>query len=96
MNEGENAFFECGYNNTLSASVSWLKDDVYLKDTGNHIIINEENTTLLIRNVGPSDSGAYQCEVHSEEFTSVHSKPATLSVKGNLCTFLCLLLSLFH
>lgn len=94
VNEGENAVFECEYNNTSSATVAWLKDGTYVKDTGNHIIISEENGTLLIRNVGPSDSGSYQCEVQSEEFSSVQSKQATLSVKGILL-FVFLTLPLF-
>lgn len=82
VNEGENAIFECGYNSTSPVSTAWLKDDTYVKDTGNHIIINEENGTLMIRNVGPSDSGSYHCEIQSEEFSSVNSKQAALSVKG--------------
>lgn len=62
----------------------WLKDDIYLRDTGNHIIFNEHNDSLTVRNVAPSDTGFYQCEVKSEGFAPVRSKPASLIVKGKL------------
>ncbi|XP_035227306.1 tyrosine-protein kinase-like otk [Stegodyphus dumicola] len=84
VNEGENAKFQCTYSNTSVASVVWLKDENYIKDSGNHIILNEQNGTLLIRNVAPSDAGYYACEIQSEGFSSVHSRSALLSVKEKL------------
>ncbi|GIY43566.1 inactive tyrosine-protein kinase 7 [Caerostris darwini] len=84
VNEGEMANFQCLYNNSSSAVVYWLKDENYLRDTGNHIIFNEQNSSLTIRNVSPSDGGNYQCEINSEGFPPVLSKTAILSVKEKL------------
>ncbi|XP_054708800.1 inactive tyrosine-protein kinase 7-like [Uloborus diversus] len=84
VNEGEIARFECSYSNTSSTSVVWLKDDMYIKETGNHIVFNKNDGTLIIRNVSPSDAGLYQCEIRSAEFPPVHSNPASLAVKEKL------------
>ncbi|GFS45045.1 inactive tyrosine-protein kinase 7 [Nephila pilipes] len=81
IDEGAVADFVCDFGNS-SAVVYWLKGDIYLKDTGNHIIINEKN--LTIRNVAPSDVGTYHCEVKSEGFPPVVSQGAVLSVKEKL------------
>ncbi|PRD36426.1 UNVERIFIED_CONTAM: Ptk7 [Trichonephila clavipes] len=81
IDEGGEADFVCGFGNS-SAVVYWLKDNIYLKDTGNHIILNDNN--LTIRNVASSDAGTYHCEVKSEGFPPVFSEGAFLSVKEKL------------
>ncbi|KAF8784423.1 Inactive tyrosine-protein kinase 7 like protein [Argiope bruennichi] len=84
VDEGETASFQCNFKNSSSAVVYWLKDDNYLKDLGNHIIFNEQNSSLTVRNVVPSDSGIYQCEINSEGFPPVLSEKAALVVREKL------------
>ncbi|GFY42956.1 inactive tyrosine-protein kinase 7 [Trichonephila inaurata madagascariensis] len=81
IDEGGEADFVCGFSNS-SAVVYWLKDNIYLKDTGSHITLNDNN--LTIRNVASSDVGTYHCEVKSEGFPPVFSEGAFLSVKEKL------------
>ncbi|KAK9887060.1 hypothetical protein WA026_019995 [Henosepilachna vigintioctopunctata] len=88
VNENEESKLECEYESTSKsyATVRWRKDSKVLKhdyDPMNHhqrIKIFANNGTLLIHNTQPQDRGEYICEILTDHFAPVVSKPAKISI----------------
>lgn len=72
-------------------TVRWRKDGKILRtgsDNGNQRIKNyKTNGTLLIQQTKISDRGEYMCEVYTQGFEPILSKPATISVIGECFYF---------
>lgn len=67
-------------------TVRWRKDGKLLKteleNSNQRIRTFVHNGTLLIPVTKISDRGEYRCEIHTQGFQPVVSKPATISVIG--------------
>ena len=53
----------CSLNVTIPSSitVTWLHNGTIIMIPPNEVLTADSNTTLVIRNPQPSDSGVYQC-----------------------------------
>jgi hypothetical protein len=62
--------------------VLWKKNGKLISEDGSRIKMNKSNGTLVISEVELDDHGNYSCLVNTTGFRPVHSKPATVLVKG--------------
>lgn len=88
VDENTKSVLTCGYDAMAEpyTTVKWRKDGKLLRtDSDGHQRIKtfKQNGTLLIQNTKISDRGEYKCEIHTQGFAPVISKPATISVIGN-------------
>lgn len=88
IDENQKSVLKCGYEAMAPpyTSVHWRKDGKILRtdqENGNQRIRNyKTNGTLIIQSTKISDRGEYKCEVHTEGFQPVVSRPASISVIG--------------
>ncbi|GLV45808.1 off-track [Carabus blaptoides fortunei] len=86
VDENTKSVLTCGYDAMAEpyTTVKWRKDAKLLRtdsDNGHQRIKNfKQNGTLMIQNTKISDRGEYKCEIHTQGFAPVVSKPATISV----------------
>ena len=72
---GTTAFLECGVELVTNRSVSWVRrrdrhilavdEEVFIPDTRFQVTHVGNKWTLVIREVGVTDEGSYQCQVSS-------------------------------
>jgi hypothetical protein len=64
--------------------VLWKKNGKLIIEDGSRIKMNKSNGTLVISEVELDDHGNYSCMVNTTGFKPVHSKPASVMVKGRI------------
>lgn len=94
VDENEPSMLTCAYESSseMYTVTKWRKDGKSLKHDYDELTTNRQqrikifkhNGTLLIHSTQTSDRGEYVCEVVTDGFEPVLSKPATISVIGKL------------
>lgn len=88
VEENKKSNLMCGYDAMPEpyTSVRWRKDGklmrVELENSHQRIKTFRHNGTLMIHSTKIGDRGEYRCEIHTQGFGPVVSKPATISVIG--------------
>ena len=79
--EGSIAFFECSADDTMPApTYTWFKGENPVVQDNMRIYVSNVTHTLLMKDVGPEDAGAYSCRVENSA-GAMTSPPATLTIR---------------